>query len=249
VIWPLKHTNPDIPRQFTWAKMGKNEMHEYLDALVEKRTLDAQKYVDAGFIADVEWQDMSQPAPIVTISTKRLIDLIMGTDPLEIPADGVIKFKLNGENGRFFANEILAELVAKEYFPESLTEWPDGKKKKVSKSAHQGKTTNVNNELGLYNYKQEYVREIPVMDDYPERDDYQNNQQNETTISVDDKGHYRELITMIEYNHAPVFIRRVYRGDDLIWEGTSVESPIGPWTIYYKNELRCKALGVSDAAA
>lgn len=241
VKWPLKHTNPDVPREFEWHSFSKPELHEYLDALVENRSVTVQLIEDAGIPSNFKWWRDDGEKEFCSVSPRRLCDIIFGVDPLNIPCDGVIKFVLH--KGRFYATQILAELVAKEFFPKSLTEWPA---KQVNLSDGAVARSGINTDLGLDPALYGAFQEVEVEDgDLPAAD---RTHIEEALIFNEHYGTHRELISMVEGDgQTPFFVRRIYRENDLIWEGSAMDVE-GPWIPYTKDEARCKALGITDDA-
>lgn len=239
VKWPLKHTNPDVPRQFNWNSFSKHELHEYLDALVENRTVAANLIEEAGIPTNFKWWKDDGVKEYCTLSPRRLADVIFGVDPLNIPCDGVVKFVMH--KGRFYATQILAELVAKENFPRSLTEWPA---KEVTASDGAAAMSGINTHLGLDDEIYGHFHEAEA--DEGDLAAANGELTQEAVVFNEDHGTHREMISMVEGDGtSPFFVRRVYRGNDLIWEGSAMAID-GPWFPYRKDEARCKALGVYD---
>lgn len=124
VGYVMKVGNYHLPRKFEWTdKNNTFAFKKYVDALVNRDVLESQKYEDEGYAINHEFEAYEGKPPVITISPMRLAQIIFCEDPLELPADTIVRIrscKSDEKSTRFVAQEFLAELAAEGVTPDML---------------------------------------------------------------------------------------------------------------------------------
>jgi hypothetical protein len=227
VRWMSKHVNYYLPRFFEFRGTVE-DCCKYCDALIDKRIWDSKKYEDHGMATGQTFEPEQVPGPIVSISPNRLLAVMLGLDPMCVPAAATIHF--TSHKGRHWADFIPAELVAEGVLPDI-----DMESLKTSLTASAASIPDYQH-TGLNVPRPVLVEETKIEEQKIQ----------EINIASFDREYYQEQISLIASN-PPYYCRRLTKGSDLIYMATSW-SKDGPWTVVSCDKERCMVLGIKVAA-
>ena len=124
VRYMLKVGNYHLPRKFEWTDINNVfAFKKYIDALVFRDVLESKKYEDEEYAINHEYETYEGKAPLVTICPMRLAQIIFAEDPLELPADTIVRLrsaKSDEKSTRFVPYEFMAELANEGITPDML---------------------------------------------------------------------------------------------------------------------------------
>lgn len=103
--------NYHLPRKFKFsAEAGIADLHRYIDALVDRRSLEIKKYEGEDLAYAQEYEDPPAEVPIIRISPELLISVLLGEYPLDVPIHSKLQMKGTG-GGKFVPDYLPAELA------------------------------------------------------------------------------------------------------------------------------------------
>lgn len=229
VTWGLT-ANKWIPKKFRWVG-DKEELLFYLDALAECERQKIGFYENrTKFIEDIEPQnDPWVEGPVIRVSARRLLAVLLGLDILEVPANGTLTF-VNDEDGVPWVRTVKAELVAQGILPER----PAREIVELARARKYDPQKNLNSGINLIDGAEEL---IGIKDDRPDKP-------KEMVVSEIEERHYKEQLCMVQ-NEGKVFYAKRYltHDGDVIRVETSWRIK-GPWETKYENTSKCIALGL-----
>jgi len=247
-IYTMEWANLFLPRSFVWVDISNRAgLAQYIDAIVEKRAVDAGEWERNNLVAEVVASDSTyENVPIVTISPMRLMSVLRGEDPLEVHANTVFRL-VNDDNGqkRYTVENFLAEVVSTvkedEHIKATLerieTQRPIFYSTQLPHSIRSKHNmfpapmhTGVNLASTADEAFQDPTPQAPVTE--------------EVFLTASDHFTHTESVSLIApQGSRPYFVRRILRKDDVLWAGSSF-SIKGPWHCYYKDASRLTALGL-----
>jgi hypothetical protein len=111
VIFCYKVVNLFLPRSFTWKSDSDVDLYSYINALMDRRELDAKKFEDAGFATDIVYNDYPKERPLVQVSPHLLLALLRGELPFECTADTMLVMRCD-KSGKYSAERFIADLAS-----------------------------------------------------------------------------------------------------------------------------------------
>ena len=252
-IYKVNGCNLWMPREFIWQNSSKVDCNHYIDLLAQKRIADAKAIEDKGLVADATYDTSVSPErPFVNVHPGRLLAMLRGEEVLEIPVDARIRFKPN--NNHYTVNDVDAAIFGEELTEEYLrflrkvigegrpviaVSTPSEKTllekygfRLVDSKMHSGANLDIAREESGVDVSHDDMQAAPAP-------------VNETSVTSTDHGTHTETVSLITGNsQQPYFVRRLLRGQHLLWSGTSYDAS-GPWTEYHRDNSRLTAIGIT----
>lgn len=251
-VYNMKHCNIWLPREFFWESTSVEDCGQYIDLLCLKKLIEAKKFEDAKLATEhVYTSESLEKSNYVNISPVRLMALLRGEEILEIPITSRIRFVAS--NKRYTVNDIDAEIFGKEmteaYFNALSHAVQNGKPIAVVSNLSE-KITARKYGMNLVDHRStsgcnlalnaELVPEGETLQDVSSPSPVE-----ETIVSSIEETTHTETVSLITgQGTRPYFVRRLMRGQHLLWCGTSYTAT-GPWTEYQRDNSRLTALKIT----
>jgi hypothetical protein len=251
--YKLTGCNLWIPREFFWENTSKADCCHYIDLLAAKRLNEAREFDERKLaIEHVYDKGTGDDRPFVNVSAQRLIAMMRGEEVLEVPLDARIRFSLPG--GKYTANDIDAAILGPELMEEYvksirrmvgegvpiLCVKTPAEKELMEKYGARLTDSVMHSGFNLAIARGGNLGEVSdVGPSAPAPAPVQ-----ETEVRENDHGTHTETVSLITGNdQVPYFVRRLIRGQHLLWCGTSYDAA-GPWSEHQRDEARLSALGI-----
>lgn len=236
-VYNFKSVNFHMPRSFTWLNDSEVELFAYIDALVDKRTLDAAKYEKAELVKDAIYSDAPESKrPQVSLSPEMIVAVILGEMPIDCPIDALINFRSTSE-GRYTPTRIVAELVSTGIVPayyEGLLDFIENGRPILLQERLEGVSPEHKHERGMLGTPATNLVEAEKQGKgtvIPLGKNWKAPPYTEETVSTQEVGKGEvEVITLATAVGQPsYFVKRLYRDDKLKSAKTSWHVD-GPWS-------------------
>ena len=250
-----KYGNTQLPMCFLW-KGSLDELHEYIDALVDGKRKEQLFWENAGVAYSHEFNTVAEGKQVIEISKVRLLAVLRGEDPLHVPINSTLRFTEFSNSGkRLVPAEVIAEMLSTELEDLYVQEL----EKRLAKGlpilyvSGQGKM--------LGELKDRLVQDVSVKNSAenlaaiekhegfaPVAPDALSEGETlpaEELVHLQDFGTHHEevIIKRPPGNGMPYFVRRLSRDARLLWCGTSY-CVNGPWKVYHTDPQRLLAIGI-----
>lgn len=127
--WPAKSAF-HIPRKFRWRAASKDALYDYIDALIRRDPKRIGFYEKKGYATDHEYDyDSQENVREISITPKRILEILTCQDPLCIPADSKVIIRRvsvpSKEKGvprkhRYICTSFFAEVAALPWLSEEM---------------------------------------------------------------------------------------------------------------------------------
>jgi hypothetical protein len=249
-VYTMKHCNIWLPREFFWESNSVEDCSQYIDLLCLKKLIEAKKFDDAKLATEhVYASERLEKSNYVNISPVRLMALLRGEEILDIPITSRIRFVVS--NKRYTVNDIDAEIFGKDltdaYFNALTNAVQNGRPVAVVSNLTE-KNTARKYGLNLVDHRSTSGCNISLNAELaPESQEvsYSPSPVEETLVKSEEHSTHTETVSLITGQNArPYFVKRLMRGQHLLWCGTSYTAT-GPWTEYQRDDSRLTALKIT----
>lgn len=227
--------NYHLPRSFVWADKNWDELARYIDALTERRVMDAKRWEDAGHSFDVVYEKPTSAAPIGRINPNTLIAILRGELVIEAPLDTVFIFTKHNSRARI--NAVPMELLTGEVFDQYLRTIQKHTKRPIlyctkgAKFPTDVEVESVQKRTWVNIAHAEEALEMPPRPAWSDEEDVLDEEPsaNEELIDSSSLGSFTNKIYKVSpKNGTPFFLLRRWEHDELVgaWTGSTQN---GPW--------------------
>ncbi len=254
-VYLVKFGNFFLPRSFSWMEPENIEgLKSYIDALCTRNIGASAPWEDRGVAVDLVHQPAPEDVPMVWVSPERLLAVLRGEDPLQIPANAQVRITSHSTgNGRQLPVELQAEVLANEgplfdrYValirqhvgsdkPLFYIETPPTKLRKGLVPYLGSTGANLPANDGILEHDEPSVTPKPIPTAPPRSIA-------EEPYATTAHNGYEEIISHVRNVERPYFVRRLVRQQSVFWAGTAWLAA-GPWVVYHEDKTIADALAL-----